>query len=150
VGGSSLGLSHCNPKRPIPVLAFHGTADAFQPYHGGRGILTQFQMLPGAPESIRYWTQWNGCTDKTSITYQRGTATCVTHPDCKQGATVTLCTIEGMGHQWPGHTFTISSAKARQLGMPEMFSRLGPGTNDLDATAMLLRFFQNHPMPASP
>jgi hypothetical protein len=54
-----------------------------------------------------------------------------------------------MGHQWPGHTFTITPERAKKLGIPEVFSRLGPGTDDIDATEMALKFFQTHPKAPS-
>ncbi len=148
VNACSLGVPTCNPTYPVPVLAFHGTDDTFSPYHGGRGTAMGFRMVQmGAPETIRRWAQWNGCTGKSEVTYKKGAATCISYADCRQAATVTLCTIKGMGHQWPGHSFEISPEGARKLGLPEAFSRLGPGTNDLDATDMLLTFFQRHPMP---
>ena len=79
----------------------------------------------------------NGCTEETRVTYTRGAATCVTHPTCKEGVEVTLCTVEGMGHQWPGFTVRFPRRLAKSLG---------PGTTDLSATDMLLSFFENHPM----
>jgi polyhydroxybutyrate depolymerase len=147
VGSSSLGVSQCQPVRPVPVLAFHGTADTFNPYHGGRGTATEFQMVQkGAPQTIERWARLNGCSGTTTVTYEKGAATAITYADCRQGATTTLVTIEGMGHQWPGHTFNIMPDRAKRLGIPEVFSRLGPGTEDIDATAMTMSFFQRHPM----
>lgn len=138
INASSLGLSTCKPKRPMPVLHFHGTADTFHPYEGGPGV-TEFNYLKlGAPETILRWAKWNECTDERRVTYKKGAATCITRSHCKQNAEVTLCTIEGMGHQWPGFTVRFPRGLARKLG---------PGTDDLSATDMLLSFFQKHPMP---
>jgi hypothetical protein len=51
-----------------------------------------------------------------------------------------------MGHQWPGLAIRLSEGETRLLGLPAILSRLGPGTDDVDATGMLLSFFSNHPM----
>ena len=99
VNASSLSLSKCDPKRPVPVLHFHGTADTFHPYSGGQGTTEYDYFKLGAPETIRRWARWDGCADETRVTYQKGAAVCETHPTCKQNAEVTLCTIKGMGHQ---------------------------------------------------
>src|SRR5262245_24151283 len=148
VSGSSLAVSNCQPRRPVPLLAFHGTADTFSPYEGGIGTGTDvraYQM--GAPQTVDRWVRLNGCRRTNQVTFQKGDATCVTFSGCAEGAVVTFCTIKGMGHQWPGHTLNISRFRARILGLPEAFTRLGPGTNDLDATDMAVAFFRNHPMP---
>jgi polyhydroxybutyrate depolymerase len=129
---SGLGITDCRPTRPIPILHFHGTADTFHPYFGGPGIIPGLDEL-GAPKTIRHWVQLNQCTNETDVTYKNGNATCVTHTNCKEGAVVTLCTIVGMGHQWPGHTVRFPRS-------------LGPGTDDISATDTLVSFFQTHPM----
>jgi polyhydroxybutyrate depolymerase len=132
VSSASIWVSECHPSRPVPVLHFHGTADRFAPYEGGTGADTQAGSARSAQESVDIWVSLNGCTSETLVTYQHGSATCVTHPSCKQNAETTLCTIQGMGHQWPGGTPGPSA--------------LGATTHDISATDMLLSFFQKHPM----
>jgi hypothetical protein len=39
----------------------------------------------------------------------------------------------------------LSAGETRLLGLPELLSELGPGTDDADATGMLLSFFEDHP-----
>lgn len=133
INGSSLGIKDCHPNRPLSVLHFHGTADTFHPYAGGRGTATRFQMpQDGAPATTRRWRDWNGCVGEGSSSYKRGAASCVTYNQCQSGAEVVLCTVEGMGHQWPG--FEIKYPR-------KLAKKLGPSTKDLDATKMLLDFF---------
>jgi polyhydroxybutyrate depolymerase len=136
---TSLGIADCNPNRPVPVLHFHGLADRYAPFMGGRGAFEPAGVHTSVPETIAVWARLDGCTDEASVTFRKGAATCVTHQRCKQEAEVTLCTIERMGHQWPGF---------RPQRIVER--RLGPGTDDLSATDMLLPFFQRHPMPPNP
>jgi polyhydroxybutyrate depolymerase len=129
---SGLGITDCRPTRPIPVIHFHGTADTFHPYFGGPGIIPGLHQM-GAPETIRHWVQLNQCTNETGVTYKKENATCVTHTNCQEGAAVTLCTIVGMGPQWPGHTVRFPRS-------------LGPGTDDILATDRLVSFFRMYPM----
>jgi polyhydroxybutyrate depolymerase len=141
INASSLSLKNCSPKRPVPILHFHGTSDTFHPYSGGKGVTQYDYYKLGAPETIDHWVKWDGCTNDTSVTYKKGAASCETHPHCSQGSEVTFCTIEGMGHQWPGFIIRFPPRLARALG---------PGNMDLSATDMLLTFFQKHPMPEKP
>jgi polyhydroxybutyrate depolymerase len=145
VNAASMDLKTCRPGRPVPVLQFHGTADTFAPYNGGRNIIGREGI--GAPQTIKRWLDLNGCVGQPEVTYAKGNATCVTHSSCNQDADVVLCTIQGMGHQWPGFTVQVTAEQAKSRGLPPWYARLGPGTDDLDATDMLLQFFQGHPMP---
>ena len=143
---SGLGVE-CTPVRPVPVLLLHGTADTFHPYHGGEGTdpVARGINQVGAPETIRRWVQLNGCVGEPEVTYDKGAARAVTYTDCRYGVTVTLCTINGMGHQWPGHTITSTTP-----GLPAWLQRLGPGTDDVDATAMIVSFFIRHSISPQP
>jgi len=76
----------CNPARPVPVIAFHGTADRIVPY--------------------------TNCTDNAEVIFY---------------------TVEGGGHNWPGGG-----------RLPE--SIVGHMTEDIDASAVMWEFFQQHPL----
>ncbi|MFA6095095.1 MAG: PHB depolymerase family esterase [Candidatus Paceibacterota bacterium] len=97
----------CHPTRPIPVMLINGTNDLCHPYEGGqaecaKGILTfKIHHIQSAHEITRTWTSLNKCSATTTITYQKGNATCVTNPSCAGNTTVSLCTITGMGHTYP-------------------------------------------------
>jgi polyhydroxybutyrate depolymerase len=133
----SLPDSNCNPTRPVPVLHFHGLADEYAPFNGGASKYGPAGIQRSVPETIGLWLRLNGCTNETRVTYQRGAATCTTHPNCQGQAEVALCTITGMGHQWPG-------------GKPIFSRRYGPGTTDISASDVLPAFFHNHSIPSGP
>jgi polyhydroxybutyrate depolymerase len=61
-----------------------------------------------------------------------GDATCETYDGCQANATVTLCTLDGGGHQWPGG---MSAGPAGEINM------------DISASPAMLEFFDAHPMP---
>ena len=59
-----MGTETCNPKRPVPVIHFHGTDDQNAPFKGGKGKNsisgTNFYSVD---HSIRAWVKANGCKD---------------------------------------------------------------------------------------
>jgi polyhydroxybutyrate depolymerase len=118
----------CAPSRPVPVMHFHGTADATISYDGG--TIPFGRPYRSAPATVARWATNNNCAGPLQQTYQRGDSTCRTHTGCT--APATLCTIQGGGHTWPGGL------------MPPSY---GHTTQDLDATREMWRFFEAHPRP---
>src|ERR1043165_7375006 len=63
--GGPMGTETCNPKRPVPVIHFHGTDDEFAPFKGGKGAKsisgTNFFSVE---HSIKAWVKANGCKDE--------------------------------------------------------------------------------------
>ena len=121
-----MGIPTCNPTRPVPVMEFHGTSDAIVPFGGNAAI-----AYPSVADTISGWVQRDGCQGAATTTYSKGDATCVTYGHCTGGAEVTLCTISGGGHTWPG-------------GAP--FPLLGVTSMDISATDAMWAFFQKHAM----
>ena len=116
-----LGIDTCHPARPVPVIQIHGTSDPIVPYGGG-GLFDYTSVA----STISTWRTIDNCSADAQTISQHGDATCVSY--C---GNVTLCTIDGGGHQWPGGT---SSGVLN-----------GKVSNDLDATAALWTFFAAHP-----
>jgi polyhydroxybutyrate depolymerase len=114
-----LGVRDCAPARPIAVLMFNGTADPLVSY-------------PAAAGSYGGWGDLNGCTGEPEEVFANGDSSCVSYPECADGATTSFCTVEGGGHTWPG-SFPIP--------------RLGNTTADLSATDAMWDFFVAHPKP---
>jgi polyhydroxybutyrate depolymerase len=126
VSGGYPSLHSCNPVRPMPVVAFHGTADNLIPYEG------QGQILLPARERAAGWASHNGCDHTPMVTFQKGQVTGETWGNCRDGADVILYTIVGGGHSWPGS---------------DMLPQLGITTKDINATDVIWDFFAAHPMP---
>jgi polyhydroxybutyrate depolymerase len=126
---------------PVPILAFHGTADPILPYRGGGLHATQIAGtyvwkghppagLPaplGVDESMARWAAHNGCD--AHYVEQRVTPHVRrrTWPHCR--AATVLYIVEGGGHSWPGKP------------VPQFESNFGPGTKEIDATSLMFRMF---------
>jgi polyhydroxybutyrate depolymerase len=136
-----MGTEACKPKRPVPVMHFHGTEDQFAPFKGGKGEKsvsgTDFYSVD---HSIQAWVKANGCKEKEgSATVELPdkakdgtTITIKTYGPGKAGAEVVLVMIEGGGHTWPG----------REPGLKV----LGKSTKNILANDLMWEFFEKHPM----
>ena len=125
-------VPECPGREALSVMVFHGTADPRSLWEGGLG---DKKAEKGIRESIpvtmnRLQTRYN-CAKETQTTFQRGQVTCSTYPQCRQGAEVVLCRIEGGGHQWPG-------------GDAVWPDRLGPVNRDISASELMWQFFERH------
>ncbi len=123
----TMAIDPCVPSRAVPVMSFHGTSDPVVSYSNGG-----FSGADGAVQTATDWAARNGCASASTVTFQQGDAECETWTGCDAGADVTLCTLTGGGHQWPGG------------------NSAGPGGTinmDIFASAALLDFFDEHPMP---
>lgn len=122
----------CKPARPVPVLHFHGTADPIVPYDGGKPLGLELGYdFRSVADSTTHWRKHNGCGDTPKNVYKKGDASCDAWA-CNGGSEVVLCTIDGGGHTWPD-------------GFPVAI--FGKTSTDVDATSMMLAFFDAHPMP---
>jgi len=114
-----LMLNDCEPGRPLPVIHIHGILDPM--FKGTR-------PTTGSPTDVRAtmveWAARNGCSDETEVVYQQGKVTCTAYKNCDKNASVELCIVQGIGHDWPGPLLT-----------------------GFDATRALWEFFAAHPMP---
>lgn len=113
----------CQPRRPVPVLAFHGTGDILVRYRGGFPS-GSFWDLPSASETFARWARRNGCAAGTTTVFSRGDVACESATSCR--APDILCTVRGGGHTWPGGA---------------IIPYLGSTSSDVDATRTILDFF---------
>ena len=120
-------------ERELPVIAFHGTADKVVPYKEGDVPAGQANAgLPGTEHNMAGWAALAHC-DPTPTTTSVGTE--VQHAawtGCAKGAAVELYAVRGGGHTWPGSPVTVDY--------------LGHTTDQIDATALILDFFDAHPL----
>ncbi|MGH7863936.1 MAG: extracellular catalytic domain type 1 short-chain-length polyhydroxyalkanoate depolymerase [Candidatus Binataceae bacterium] len=125
----------CTPSRPVAILHIHGLDDHCYNYDGGNRSDFGGVTFRPVSEAISSWVQLNHCRNETAGSYEHGAARCRTYQGCEGGGDVTLCTIDGGGHMWPGREYAA-------------WLRLicgGNATQDLIANDLIWDFFVAHP-----
>jgi len=127
----ALSWDRCGDSKPVPTVAFHGTADKFAPYQGGLS-----PIAPGSFPNIPDWTahvaQRNQCKGDPSDTRITASVRRLAYTNCAENADVILYTVEGGGHTWPG-------------GKPLLEWWAGRTTSEINATRVMWAFFTQHP-----
>jgi polyhydroxybutyrate depolymerase len=132
----TLPFSWCKDSTPVPLIAFHGTADSFALYGGGNSWVTPV-AFPRVTTWAADWARRNRCAARPVDSLIAPDVTRREYTDCAEDATVVLYTIRGGGHTWPGRP-----------GLPEWF--LGTTTRSIDATGEMWDFFTEHPLRERP
>lgn len=135
----TMAIERCQPRRPVPVLHFHGTKDGLVLYGGPDERTPKNLWFQSVDASIRAWVKANGCPESPRATRREdltsdGTSVRMTcYGPGKDGAEVILYAIEGGGHTWPGRDPRLRL--------------LGKSTRDISANDLIWEFFQKHPRP---
>lgn len=157
----ALGPEDCAPSRPVPTLYTHGTEDGCALYDGGEcGGCFQLAVnellgtdiepghwtCPAVPPFMDAWASANGCTDAPETTLDEGGALCVTRDTCAGGAVITLCTLEGGGHAYPGAAIQSCENDPDGRTCEVMLSHVGP-VHDFPLNEHMWDFFAQHALP---
>ncbi len=117
----AMRVAECTPSRPVPLLAFHGVQDFIVPYADDVA-------------SIDGWVARNGCDPEFAQEDFAGGHR-RTWSGCEGDVGVGLCTLDPMGHCWPG-------------GDPDLCLVIfGEYSEAIDANETMLDFFEQHPLP---
>jgi len=122
--------SWCTDRRPVPMMAFHGTADPMIPYNGGTSWMAP-DLFPNVLTWTKQWARRNRCGANPVDSVVAADVTRRAYAACADDATVVLYTVKGGGHSWPGGT-----------PMPEWW--VGPTSRSIDATSLMWAFFREH------
>ena len=130
----TLNYQQCNPKEPVSIIHFHGTADQHVPYNGGAGdkSLTNVAFV-SVKDSIDFWLKFDQCSTTPKIE-SFADIQHDTYSNCANGTAVELYTINGGGHAWPG-----GNGPASPIG--------DKPTQTISATNLIWDFFAGHPKP---
>ncbi len=148
----------CDPARPIPVIAFHGTADPILLFNGGvNGAALAPVIDPdatttsappttpppidldgeGYPATAQRWATADGCTGKPTDTDLTDSVIERTWT-CPAASPVEFVIVEGGGHSWPGSTFG-----------PNIEGIVGHTDESISANDLIWKFFQRFSLPAA-
>ena len=133
-----LPFGWCTDPRPVPMIAFHGTADPIVPYDGGTTWKSPTRSpFPNVPKWTASWARRNQCGANPVESTVAAHVTRLEYTSCAESAAVVLYTIQGGGHAWPG-------------GKPLPAWWVGPTSREIDATRLMWAFFREHPLRRPP
>ncbi|HEV2352300.1 MAG TPA: PHB depolymerase family esterase [Terriglobia bacterium] len=130
-GAQLMSWAWCEKSRPVPTVAFHGTADQAALYQGGLSTIYP-EPFPNIPEWTGRVARKNRCKGNPGDTRITASVRRLTYSNCAENADVILYTVEGGGHTWPG-------------GKPLPEGLVGRTTREISATSMIWAFFMQHP-----
>ncbi len=129
------GVTHpdgCAPSRPVPFMAFHGTADDIVPFDGGSSRLAPSDAPPEIaeffdqvmPQELAEFAADFGCDPEPDVIAVSDEVTAYDYQGCADQIPVRFVEIEDGGHTWPGAFLGAFMTDA-----------LGSTTTDVSATA---------------
>jgi len=129
----AMPVLEAQPKSPVSVIIFNGTADEHVLYEGGAPIKT-IDRNPRVDKpvsyAVDYWVEHNGCSD-IAVKETEGSIIKETYGGGRDGSEVILYSVVGGKHAWPG-------------GVTAWLGGDTP-THEIDATDLMWEFFKAHP-----
>lgn len=131
----TIAIDESKPRRPVPVIHFHGAKDSIVPFEVAKGKAPSFLKLKGVEDSIQTWVKLNGCEEQAKVETisKAGDEMKVTrkiYASGKEGAEVVLVVIDEGGHTWPGQQPPVSF--------------VGKSARNISANDLMWEFFQRH------
>ena len=138
-------LEECSPSRPVPIMAFFGTANPLAGVRYPKWFQKMINVTiddtePPLPiNAIDKWLETWAKRNKCNLNYVSipaiGNSRSIRYEECLHDAEVVLYSVEGQGHAWPG-------------GPTLPF--LGDSVSDVNASEILWEFFKQHPLNVKP
>jgi polyhydroxybutyrate depolymerase len=115
---------------PMPILAFHGTADPEVPYQNGAlGLSLPGVKVRGTQLNMGDWARLDNCRGRTVQSTVGTQVRQQVWKACVRDSQVVLFTVEGGGHTWPG------ADPGKGFGLT---------TQQVSATNQILKFFSGY------
>lgn len=159
--GSTGEAVDCKPARALSILHAHGVEDSCADYKGGScggcwsrilGMKADEQRpCESAADHSARWRRILGCSGKPRE-WKEGPASCAAYA-CRGGAEVALCSVEGLGHAWPGDSVeAVPVCKRRPRGKlcRRFTAELGPYRPDFALSERIWKFFKDKRRAAVP
>jgi len=131
-GAYLLPWADYQPERPVPAIIFHGTRDPIVPFEGGPSRSFKYPF-PNINAWVKTLAAHNGCGEEALALPARGEVSGVRYPGGASRADVDYYIVANGGHAWPGGGY-----------VPRFI--VGHTTQDIDATRVMWKFFEEHPL----
>jgi polyhydroxybutyrate depolymerase len=136
--GGTMAIEKYEPKRPVPVMHFHGTKDMLVPFDGppkNKKDTPSFLRFRSVDDTVTTCAKANGCAEtptetEVDVKEEKLKVMRKEYAGGKAKAEVILFTIENGGHTWPGSPFSPTF--------------LGPSTKNFSANDAMWEFFKKH------
>jgi polyhydroxybutyrate depolymerase len=116
--------------RPMPIVAFHGTADPLVPYRNGAiGLSLPGIKVRGTQLNMGDWARLDKCHGMAQRRRTGSPVILQRWDRCGSGTSVELYTVVGGGHSWPGADPKLA---------------VGLTTEQVSATSQMLSFFHRY------
>ncbi|MGH3216108.1 MAG: alpha/beta hydrolase family esterase [Trebonia sp.] len=125
----------CPAVRPVPVIAFHGTADAVDPFEGNGQPYWTYSV----PTAAQRWATKDGCQAASPRAVHGNSYLLTEYGGCAANTAIELYALSDEGHEWPGGP-TMPAAITKELG---------PQSDAVNANAFMWAFFEAHPLPVA-
>lgn len=133
---AAIGTDDCRPTQPVSVIIFHGTKDKYVPYDGGAPLKLvnpdDKRTDKSVSDAVSMWTEYDGCKP-LPVKKKYGNIEEEHYTECRNRTAVSVYTIKGQGHAWPGGRRGLAN------GNPD------PPTQEISATDLIWEFFKKHP-----
>jgi len=114
----------CAAKFPVSIIAFHGEAD-------------MMWLFPFVEDAVNGWVKHNGCDHNPVIRKVSEDVTQISYGECQEKTEVVFYRIKNGGHTWPDSPLAAFYEKMS----------IEKTNKDINATNLIWRFFEAHPMP---
>jgi polyhydroxybutyrate depolymerase len=118
----AIELQSCAPGEPVPVITFHGDADARNPYNGN----TDKRWGYSVELAVQTWARFDGCTTGPEVTQVTEHVSKEAYAGCEGGSEVEFYKVAGGTHSWPGSPMDDSA------------------TQEVEASELIWDFFAQH------
>jgi len=109
---------------------------------GGKGDDLRWRCSP-VPDNLAARAKLFGCTAGPEPVGNTAPVHCQRWSGCRDNTTVTLCSLEGHGHSWPGGKgMPICERRPNMPLCQKKEERSGPALGNVNAAAMIVDFFQ--------
>ena len=104
---ASMGMTSCNPQRPVPIISFHSYLDTNVPFNGGIGSGPSGHYNPPQDSVLNAWAGMNNCAVLNDTIVNNSQYTEINWNNCDCNVEIQQFITQDGGHSWPGGIETL-------------------------------------------